>query len=227
MVKRDVDVKNEIVAEARARFDGHIKAINARLGGQFMPHISPSFSEAMKSRRSYASMLQAVDAELAIAKVEANLLAARIEANHKSLLTNDTVHLFPDFASVCTKAREDFAALHAMRIQQEAVRDADRKRALDLTANNQTQFEDQGGKADAARAEIGPQELRQQPESASTPPIPQHEHAAYMDGAPSMITEFIALQACSPAEKKAMRAAIEKWELYRVKTMAARGLAAA
>ena len=46
-------------------------------------------------------------------------------------------------------------------------------------------------------------------EAAITPPIQQSDAA--------MITEFLALQSCSPAAKKEMRATIEKWETYRIK----------
>lgn len=155
VVKRDIDVKYEIVTEASAKFDDHIKTLNARLGGQFMPHISPSFSEAMKSKRSYATMRDAVDAALSSAKADASMTADRIELNRNSLLIgteNDTSHLFPDFAAVCTKAREDFAALHAMRIQQEAVRKEDARKAEEARIAAAVEAERKAGEARAAAA---------------------------------------------------------------------------
>jgi hypothetical protein len=87
---------------------------------------------------------------------------------------------------------------------------------------------DQRGKADAGSGELKPQELRQQPEAAITPPVQitrEPQGAVIPDAA--MITEFLALQACSPAAKKEMRATLERWETYRCKMVAARGMAAA
>lgn len=185
VVRRDVDVKNEIVSGARTKFDDHIKALNTRISGQFMPHISPSFSEAMKSKRSYATMRDAVDTALASAKAEANMTADLIAANQLEMEGElDWSFLFPDFAAVCTKARDDFNSLLMSRIakhnEAQAAKDkaanariaaaveaerkagearaaaaveAEKAEAAKLTANNQTQFEDQGGKADAARAD--------------------------------------------------------------------------
>lgn len=90
---------------------------------------------------------------------------------------------------------------------------------------------DQRGKADAGMGQE--QSSRAQPEAAITPPIQQSDIGQSLNGLAgksvrsymvddSMITEFLALQSCSPAEKKAMRATIEKWETYRVKMVAAR-----
>ena len=82
--------------------------------------------------------------------------------------------------------------------------------------------EDQRGKTEDATHAVQQATEPPQAPAAITPPIQQR--AAYMVDAPSMITEFLALQPCSPADKKAMRATTEKWETYRVKMTAARGL---
>ena len=242
LVKSEKDNrKAAIIADAHLALQNHINKLDERIGGLFMPSDlirNAGFSEAIKGLKSIDSMRDKVDCALANAKIEANSIADTIEANRKSLLVgteNDTSHLFPDFSAVCTKAREDFAALHAMRIQQEAVRkeverQAEAKRVADMAA------QDQRGKADAGMGQE--QSSHAQPEAASTPPIQQSEMGQSLNGAAgksvrtnmvddSMITEFLALQACSPAEKKAMRATIEKWEKYRAKIVAVREMLAA
>jgi hypothetical protein len=97
--------------------------------------------------------------------------------------------------------------------------DVERTRAL----YRRMSFDPQG-KADAGMG----QEQSSRPEAASPPPI-QFDHLADAGKAidAALITEFLALQSCSPAAKKEMRATVEKWEMYRCKTMAARALAAA
>lgn len=60
-------------------------------------------------------MRDKVSVALANAKIEANAIADRIDANRKMV---EDMSLFPDFASVCTKAPEDFSALLSMRIAQ-------------------------------------------------------------------------------------------------------------
>ena len=100
-------------------------------------------------------MRDKVAGALANAKIEANEIADTIEANRKSLLIgteNDTSHLFPDFAAVCTKAREDFAALHAMRIQQEEVRKEDARKAEEARIAAAVEAERKAGEARAAAA---------------------------------------------------------------------------
>ena len=116
--------KHAILAEANAALWSHLDRLNERIGGNWIPRANAPFVDAIKGLKSLDSMRDKVAGALANAKIEANEIADRIEKNAKSLVAdgNDWRHLFPDFAQVCTKAREDFAALHAMRIQQEAVR---------------------------------------------------------------------------------------------------------
>lgn len=174
--------KAQIITEARQAIDDHIVKLNDRIGGRWMPPASATpFAEAIKGLKSLDSMRDKVATALAQAKIDANAIADTIEANRKSLLIgteNDTSHLFPDFAQVCTKAREDFAALHAMRMQQEAA--------------------------------------RKEAERQSATPIENHnEHLLEMVN-DTMIDAFMRLLQNSAADKKVIRAALVKWEKYRV-----------
>lgn len=245
-----INRKAAIISDARQALDAHVAKLNERIGGLWMPTFNDGgFAEAIAGMKSLDSMRDKVSTALANAKIEANAIADTIEANRKSLTTHgaagrDWIVLFPDFPQVCTKSIEDFHNLVTARVAQDVQRqEAEREKirqeeAAKLTANNQTQFEDQRGNAQTYTCEQpdtshlrqngdGQQSVhadaREMPatEVASTPPIQVHLADA------AMITEFLALQSCSPAAKKEMRAVLERWETYRCKMMSARGLAAA
>lgn len=110
--------KSEIVAQARKAYGDHWSALCRRVGGEWIPAVGASyFADAIKGLKSLDSMRDKVSAALANAKIEANAIADRIDANRKTV---EDMSLMPDFAHVCTKAPDDFAALYAMRKQQRA-----------------------------------------------------------------------------------------------------------
>lgn len=117
-----------IVTGAQAQLDQHIIALNQRLGTNWLQRVVGGFGEVIKGKKSLANMDDAVAVALTNAKHEANQLADRLEANRKHLVQEDGdwIALFADFATVGTKAAEDFQALAALRIgnhkQQEAAR---------------------------------------------------------------------------------------------------------
>jgi predicted phage-related endonuclease len=117
VVARDIDVKKEIMHVGKDGIAAHIKALNERLGGQYIPASTANFADAIKNKRSYATMRESVNTMLANAKVGANMTADLIAANyHEMTSEQDWSRLFPDFASVCTKERDDFSALLMARI---------------------------------------------------------------------------------------------------------------
>ena len=113
--------KAEIVAKAQRELSAHIAALQGRIG--VLVNVGCNFGEAVKGLKSLDSMRDKVSTALANAKIEANAIADRIDANRK---TTEDMSLMPDFAQVCTKAPDDFAALYAMRKQSRA--DAEAKR---------------------------------------------------------------------------------------------------
>lgn len=116
--------KSEIVTKANAALSQHLVSLQGRIG---MPvDVSVNFGEVIKGLKSLDSMRDKVATALANAKIEANAIADRIEANRKLI---DDMSLMPDFAQVCTKAPDDFAALLAMRKQQRAEAESKRLEA--------------------------------------------------------------------------------------------------
>lgn len=114
--------KAEIVREAALALNKHYADLTSRIGMQ-MPMFNSNFADAIKGLKSLDSMRDKVSVALANAKIEANAMADRIDANRKTV---EDMSLFPDFANVCMKAPEDFAALLSMRIAQR--KEAEEKR---------------------------------------------------------------------------------------------------
>ena len=119
--------KVEIVTKAREEFCVHWAGLCRRIGGEWVPPVPVAyFAEAIKGLKSLESMRSRLSDALANAKIEASQSADRIEANHKAVTD---MSLFPDFAAVCTKSSEDFAALMALRVaQKEARLEAEREK---------------------------------------------------------------------------------------------------
>lgn len=155
--------KARIIIEARQAIEDHIAMLNKRIGGAWMPVASAaSFAEAIKGLKSIDSMREKVGNALRNAMLEANMLADQIETNKNVMINGDTDHvtgfgfLFPDFAAVCTKQADDFAALLAMRIsnhraEQEKILEAERAK---IRAEEQAKAEREAhAKAHAEQAE--------------------------------------------------------------------------
>lgn len=111
--------KAEIVAKAQKAMFEHLAALNRRVG--VVVPAQTHFGEAIKGLKSLDSMRDKVSTALAHATIEANAVADRIDANRKLV---EDMSLMPDFAAVCTKAPDDFAALYVMRKQQRAEAEA-------------------------------------------------------------------------------------------------------
>ena len=113
-------LRTALVTGAQAQLDQHVKALNQRLGANWLPRMAGGFGEVIKGKKSLANMEDAVAVALTSAKHEANVLADRLEANRKHLVQDGTdwIALFADFATVGAKAEEDFQILAAHRIGQ-------------------------------------------------------------------------------------------------------------
>jgi predicted phage-related endonuclease len=132
---RKETIKGDIVAGGVAALAKHIQQINASMPGAYMPQVHADFGGCIKNLRTVDSIRNAVDTELAKAKVAASEIANRIQVNIKALKTeaDDWGFLFPDLAQVANKSAEDFANLVAARVAkyQQDQEDA-RRRAVKL-----------------------------------------------------------------------------------------------
>ena len=182
--------KGELVSEAQAALMEHRAALVKRIGGNWLPPVNASvFADAIKGLKTLESMRDKLSTALANAKIESNEVADRIELNAKA--AKDHMHLLPDFAGVCTKPTDDFAALLALRIQQDEQRkDAERERIRQEEAMKAGQAaNDQRGKMEGTQlAAPGATELPAA-SATSTPPITPEQ--TVMD-AEADIREFVA-----------------------------------
>ncbi|WP_379555008.1 YqaJ viral recombinase family protein [Pseudomonas sp. MD332_8] len=113
-------VKTNIKQKAELALADHIAAINKTLGKVTLPHVVSDFVGAMKSKRTIASLQDAVDTELARAKIDASQAADSIRLNLTSLaeLAVDHAFLFSDVQQLVTKANDDLVTLIKFRISE-------------------------------------------------------------------------------------------------------------
>ncbi|WP_454864546.1 YqaJ viral recombinase family protein [Pseudomonas rhizophila] len=113
-------VKTNIKQKAEQSLSDHIAAINKTLGRVTLPSVAADFAGAMKNKRTIASLQDAVDTELARAKIAASQSADAIRLNLSSLaeLATDHAFLFNDIQQLVLKANEDLISLIKVRIDE-------------------------------------------------------------------------------------------------------------
>ncbi|NWD85603.1 YqaJ viral recombinase family protein [Pseudomonas sp. K5002] len=113
-------VKTNIKQKAELALADHIAAINKTLGNVTLPHVVSDFAGSMKNKRTIASLQDAVDTELARAKIDASQAADSIRLNLTSLaeLAVDYAFLFSDVQQLVTKANDDLVTLIKFRITE-------------------------------------------------------------------------------------------------------------
>jgi len=227
----------EIVRAASLAMNQHVAKLNERIGGNWMPVWSMQvFNDAIKGMKSLDSMRDKLASTLANEKIAANELADRIELNQKALTVDGANHnyLVHDFAQICTKAPEDFAAIIAQRIAKHKADDAARIEAERVAAEAKTA----AAVAAAVEAERMAEAKRVAEQAAtvqrgkepaecsaslpaavsSTPPITAQDAVAARHDAndEAAIDDFIALLPMTDTEKRAHRLTVLKWEKYRI-----------
>lgn len=120
-VKNQKDViRGQILQDGKEAFTAHIDSLNKRLGKPYMPTVAVDFAGAMKGKRTIESLRNAVDTELARAKIDANAIADKIQVNLNTLreLASDHAHLFADTAQIVLKPNDDLTTLVKLRIAE-------------------------------------------------------------------------------------------------------------
>jgi predicted phage-related endonuclease len=117
---QELVVKTSIKQKAEQALIDHVAAINKTLGKVTLPAVTADFAGAMKNKRTIASLQDAVDTELARAKIDASQSADAIRLNLESLrtLAADHAFLFVDAQQLVTKANDDLVALIKVRISE-------------------------------------------------------------------------------------------------------------
>jgi predicted phage-related endonuclease len=192
--------RGEIVAGGIGALKAHIDGLNKRLGKPYMPATASAvdFGNAIKGLKSLASMEDKVATALANAKIAANEIADRIEANLRHLREHaaEYVHLFPDTAAIVLKAPEDLQALATARISEH--RAAEERRAAELAERERARIRaEEQERADREARERAAAEQRQreeqealerrQSEEATARTEPQREPIVAQPPAPAVI----------------------------------------
>jgi predicted phage-related endonuclease len=124
-------IKGEIVAGGVAALAKFVRELNASMPGDYMPTVPADFGGVIKGLRTVDSIRNAVDTELARAKIHASEIANMIRANVGRLDAANAPMLFADIKSLVLKQPDDLAAIISQRLAAEEKRkEAERERIL-------------------------------------------------------------------------------------------------
>lgn len=141
--------KLSIVNNANKEFNEHLAKLSEGINGVQITQIIVDFAASMKGKRSFEKMEEAVDAEIAKAKIESNEIAQVIRKNLDSLteLAKDHKFLFSDHAELMLKDNDDLVNLIKTRINEheasEAKRKAEEKAKIEAEAKENAEREAQ------------------------------------------------------------------------------------
>lgn len=128
---RKESIRGEIMQEGKDKLAEHLATLNKRLGRVQLPPLPVDFAGAMKGKKTMASLRDAVNTELARAKIDASAMADGIDANLKTLEQHtEYAFLFADLARICTKPADDFALLVKSRIDTHKAEEARKEEEL-------------------------------------------------------------------------------------------------
>lgn len=119
-------IKVDIVAGGLVAFAAHVRELNAAMQADYMPQVPTDFGGCIKNLRTVDSIRNAVNSELARAKIAASEIATRIHANVATIKASGLV--VHDAAALVLKQPDDLAAV---LVQREAVEKAHRERVLE------------------------------------------------------------------------------------------------
>jgi predicted phage-related endonuclease len=130
--REDKAKKAAMISAARSAYEQHIEASKVATGGPWIVLPTPDWAGAIKSKRSFASMQDALDTVLANAKIAADESARKIRAALAALddEAKGYEHLFADRLAFISKPADDVRELVKGRIAEH--RAAEERRAAEL-----------------------------------------------------------------------------------------------
>lgn len=122
---RKTEIKTEQIDRGRKALQAHHDAIDARLGGRYMPAPTADFAAALRNLKKWDALREAIDTTLALAKVQANRLADETIAPNLATLASHVPNpllgvLFRDLSELIVKPPDDFRAIVAHRMAEHA-----------------------------------------------------------------------------------------------------------
>ena len=115
---RKLEIRTEEINRGKAALAESIANLNATIGKPYMPAIAADFPGAIKGLRTVQSVRDAIDQELARARIAANEACQRIVINMRHLreLASEHAFLFADTPQLVLKAEDDCKAVIQARI---------------------------------------------------------------------------------------------------------------
>lgn len=196
---QELVVKTSIKQKAEQALLDHIAAINKTLDRVALPNIHADFAGAMKNKRTITSLQDAVDTELARAKIDASQAADSIRLNLKSIdeLAADYTFLFSDVQQLVVKANDDLVTLIKFRVSEhkkseqekaDAKRIAEEQEAQRLAAIKPEPVVEKVATLDPVHVAPAQEEV-----PAAKPSNPVTSHTAGQDALQAIVTDFEAL----------------------------------
>lgn len=132
-------IKEEILTGVKKRFDDHVAALNAELAPLYLVYQARDFAGFMKNKRTLATLHNAVDTELAAAKIAVDALAKAMRGRLTWYRESAAGYefLFADLQTVIQKPDDDFKLVVISRI--DAHKAAEDKRAAEQLARVQAE----------------------------------------------------------------------------------------
>lgn len=168
-VEREDRVKKAaMIGKTREVYEQHIEALKADTGGPWIVLPTPNWPEAIKNKRSYASMQDALDTMLANAKIAADESARKIRAALAALdhEAEGFEHLFADRLAFISKSPEDVRTLARARITEHRATEERRAAELAEQAREKIRREEQEKAEKEARDKLAAEQRAAQIEKA-------------------------------------------------------------
>lgn len=132
--REDLAKKRVMVGEAGIAFSAHVEALEAETRPIQLNVPRPNFAEAIKGKRNYTSMQDALDTALAQGKIEADAVAKDLRAKLAWCKENAAgmSFLFPDLEKIIIKQFDDFTLLISSRIKEH--KESETRKAAEIIA---------------------------------------------------------------------------------------------
>ena len=207
-----------LMNDAIATLEQHYIGLNARVG-MMVPRAPAMFADAVKGLKSLDSMKDKLAAAVANAKIAANELADRMDANIKSLalFAPGLDFLFADKAALIQMDNEPFSAIVVNRVRAhndaqaeiaEAKKAADEKRIADAVAEGiRVEGEKIARDAQQDAHRLAVMGIAHRPAAEVKPDaVPDHiARAGNMAGSDAIIDDYLKLKGLAPSGKSALR----------------------
>ena len=185
---RKDELRSDIKKAADVALDAHMRELAQTISGVVLPKPEHSFDEAMKGKKTLKSLNEAVNDELARAKVEATQAAELVRSNLEFLNKDEYQayrFLFNDLQQVAFKPHDDFTMLVKVRVsehkEQERQREEEQRKRIQAEEQAKAEAEAQAKARAQAQAEAQAQQSQQQTQAEPEPQQQQQFDYAAID----------------------------------------------